>query len=320
MLERVDPELLDGLAMLKAAMPLGANLGDDLPASRAAAAARNGLLLSNFEMPDNVTQEVIMVSGSDGHQIALRMMRPTHLGDAPVPLVYWMHGGGYVLGSAAQDDALMARFASQLGCIGVSVEYRLAPEHPFPAPHNDCYDGLMHLVDKAADYHIDTTRIALGGASAGGGLAAGLALRVRDQAPISLVGQVLLYPMIDDRNIAQPDADHENTPVWSREANLFGWTSFLGHAPGGDGVSAYAAAARADDLSGLPPTYLPVGDLDLFLDEDIAYAQRLSQAGVACELHVFPGAIHGFNGFVPEARMSKICNQEIADFVARVIA
>jgi acetyl esterase/lipase len=320
MLERIDPELVEGLKKLQAAMPLGGNLADDLPASRASAAARNSVLFSAYELPENVTQEVITITSAQGHDIALRMMRPSELGGAPRPLVYWMHGGGYILGSAEQDDSLMAKFASELGCIGVSVEYRLAPETPYPGPHNDCFEGLMHLADNAAQYHIDTTRIIIGGASAGGGLAAGLALRVRDEAAFTLAGQVLLYPMIDDRNIAQPDAEHENTLVWSREANLFGWTSYLGQQPGGEGIAAYAAAARAEDVSGLPPTYLPVGELDLFLDEDIVYAHRLLQAGVACELHIFPGAIHGFNGFVPEARISRICNQEIADFVARMVA
>jgi acetyl esterase/lipase len=320
MLDRIDPELLEGLKKLQAAMPLGANLADDLPAARAAAAARNAVLFSVHEMPENVTQEILTITCAQGHEIDLRMMRPRALGTTPRPLVYWMHGGGYVLGSAEQDDALMAKFAHELGCIGVSVDYRLAPETPYPGPHEDCFEGLMHLVNNAEKYHIDTARIVIGGASAGGGLAAGLALRVRDEAAITLAGQALLYPMIDDRNVIQPDAQHENTPVWSREANLFGWTCFLGQQPGGDGVDAYGAAARAADLAGLPPTYLPVGDLDLFLDEDILYAHRLSQAGVACELHVFPGAIHGFNGFMPEARMSRICNQELADFVARMVA
>ena len=317
---RIDPELHDGLKMLQAAMPLGANLTDDLAGTRAAASARNGMMMADFTLPDDVVLEVVRFTGSDGHQVDMRMMRPKQPATTPMPLFYWMHGGGYILGSAQQDDPLMARFASQLGCVAVSVDYRLSPETAFPGPHNDCYEGLVHLIDKAANFQIDSQRIAIGGASAGGGLAAGLALRVRDEGTAKLVGQVLLYPMINDRNVAPPSATLENTAVWSREGNLFGWTSYLGKTPGGDDVPAYAAAARAEDLSGLPPTYLPVGELDLFLDEDIDYAHRLLKAGNACELHVFPGAVHGFNGFMPNARISQICNQEIASFVARVLA
>jgi acetyl esterase/lipase len=315
---RMDPELLDGLKRLQAAMPLGHNLTDDLEGTRQAAASRNALLKEGFTLPDDVTLELVSFTGSQGHRVELRMMRPKQPKNPAMPLVYWMHGGGYILGSAGQDDPLMAKFAHELGCVAVSVEYRLAPETPYPGPLNDCYEGLCHLVENAASYQIGADRIVIGGASAGAGLAAGLALRVRDQADFNLVGQVLLYPMIDDTNVAPASDTLANTAVWSREANLFGWTSYLGTSPGGAGIAAYAAPARATDLSGLPPTYLPVGELDLFLDEDIAYAQRLLAAGNACELHVFPGAVHGFNGFMPMARISQICNQEIAAFVAKV--
>ncbi|MDA9230897.1 alpha/beta hydrolase [Alphaproteobacteria bacterium] len=317
---RIDPELLDGLKRLQAAMPLGHNLADDLAGTRQAAASRNAILKEGFTLPEDVTLEVISFTGSQGHSVELRSMRPKQPTSPTLPLVYWMHGGGYILGSADQDDPLMAKFAHELGCIAVSVDYRLAPETPYPGPLNDAYEGLCHLVENAETYPIDTDRMVIGGASAGAGLAAGLALRVRDEAAFGLAGQVLLYPMIDDTNVAAPSDTLENTAVWSREANLYGWTSYLGTTPGGPDIAEYAAPARATDLSGLPPTYLPVGALDLFLDEDMDYAQRLLKAGNACELHIFPGAVHGFNGFMPMARISQICNQEIMAFVAKAIS
>jgi len=183
----------------------------------------------------------------------------------------------------------------------VSVEYRLAPEHPFPAPVEDCYAVLKWLATHATELGVEQNRIAIGGASAGGGLAAGLALLARDRAEVNVAFQLLIYPMIDDRNVAQANETVPDTLLWSRENNLIGWQSYLGGEPGGEDVPAYAAAFRATDLTGLPPTYIPVGELDLFLHENIAYAQRLLQAGVPTELHVYPGAYHGFDIFAPNS-------------------
>jgi acetyl esterase/lipase len=191
-----------------------------------------------------------------------------------------------------------------------SVEYRLAPEHPFPAPVEDCYAALKWLAAHSSELGVNKSRIAIGGASAGGGLAAGLALLTRDRAEVEVAFQLLIYPMIDDRNITSASETIPDTFVWTRENNLMGWRAYLGREPGGADVSPYAAAARATDLRGLPPAYIPVGDLDLFLDENITYAQRLLAAGVPTELHVYPGAFHGFNGFVPGAAVSRRFNAD----------
>jgi acetyl esterase/lipase len=209
------------------------------------------------------------------------------------------------MGDIEQDDRLMKQLVTRVGCVAVSVDYRLPPEHPFPAPVEDCYAGLTWLFAHAGELGVDPSRIAIGGASAGGGLAAGLALLARDRREVQVAFQLLIYPMIDDRNDTPASYAITDPRVWHRESNRLGWKAYLGRDGGGDEVSPYAAAARATDLTNLPPAYIPVGALDLFIDENIEYAQRLIQAGVPTELHVYPGAIHGFDAFVPSAAVSK---------------
>jgi triacylglycerol lipase len=199
----------------------------------------------------------------------------------------------------------------------VSVDYRLAPEHPFPAPLEDCYAGLAWTAAHADELGIDRERIVIVGQSAGGGLAAGLALLVRDRAEIPLCYQLLIYPMIDDRNTST--SSQLVTKVWTREANLLGWRCYLGHEPGVGDVSPYAAAARAEDLRGLAPAFIGVGTLDVFRDENIEYAQRLLAAGVPTELHVYPGAPHGFEGLAPQAAVSQQFLRDITDALRRAM-
>jgi len=245
------------------------------------------------------------VPGSEGDpEVMVRLYRPEGL-EAGGPAFYWIHGGGMVLGHVADSDAKCAKIASKLGVLVASVEYRLAPEHPFPAPVEDCYAGLKWLADSADELGIDPSRIAIGGASAGGGLAAGLALLARDRGEVDISFQLLIYPMLDDRNTTASSQAITDPKVWNRQANLDGWDAYLGGGAGGDDVSIYAAPARATDLAGLPPTYLNVGDLDLFLDEDMAYAKALGAAGVPCELHVYPGAFHGSDSFVSRSSLSR---------------
>ena len=224
-----------------------------------------------------------------------------------------------MLGSVERDDLLAAHLAKVAQCVVVSVEYRLAPEHPFPAPVEDCYAALKWLATHTGELGVAPSRIAIGGASAGGGLAAGLALLTRDRAEVELAFQLLIYPMIDDRNVAPASGTLPDTFVWTRENNLMGWRAYLGREPGGADVSPYAAAARADDLAGLPPAYIPVGDLDLFLDENIEYAQRLLAAGVPTELHIYPGGYHGFNGFAPDADIAQRFNNERDEALRRIL-
>ena len=209
----------------------------------------------------------------------------------------WIHGGGYLLGSARQDDQLCRRFARKLGITVGSVEYRLAPEHPFPAALDDCYAALQQLVALPG---VDPARVAIGGASAGGGLAAALALMTRDRGEINPALQLLTYPMLDDRTVAQSPLHARNYRLCSERSNRFGWAAYLG-----DVDPDIAVPARNADLAGLPPAWIGVGTHDLFHDEDLVYAERLSKAGVPCRVEVVPGAFHGFDRLVPGAQVSR---------------
>ena len=213
------------------------------------------------------------------------------------PCVYSIHGGGYVAGSADMDDGLFDSLCQNTGCVGISVEYRLAPESPYPAPIDDCYAGLAWVFANAKSLGIDPTRIGIHGVSGGGGLAAALALMVRDRGEYKVAYQLLDCPMLDDRQITA-SSQAEGLIGWTKESNAFGWRSYLGDLYGQDDVPYLAAPARAEDLSGLPPAYICVGGADGFRDEDIAYALRLGKCGVPCELHVYPGAPHGAMLFV----------------------
>ncbi len=258
-------------------------------------------------LPDGVTVEDVHVPGyADGDpDVLVRLYRPANL-PAGSPALYWIHGGGMVLGSVDNDDPTCAARAADLGCLVASVEYRLAPEHPFPAPMKDCYAGLSWLAGNAAELGIIAERIVVGGASAGGGLAAGLALMARDLSGPAISYQFLVYPMLDHRNSTPSSQSIVDSRVWNRDANRAGWDAYLGPSSRGDGdVSAWASPAIAADLSGLPPVYINVGQFDIFLDEDVAYAQALMRAGVAAELHVYPGAFHGSNSFVADSPISQ---------------
>lgn len=232
----------------------------------------------------------------------VRVFRPPGA-QRPGPALLWVHGGGYVIGRAQQDDRTCRQFARQLGILVASVDYRLAPEFPYPAALDDCTAALRWL---AADPGVNPARIAVGGASAGAGLATALALRIREHDTPNLAFQLLAYPMLDDRTTTRRDLDTLKVRTWSPQANQLGWRSYLAPlSPGADDVPALAAPARAQDLTGLPPTWIGVGSQDLFHDEDCEYARRLSAAGVVCRLDVVPEAFHGFDILAPRAQVSR---------------
>lgn len=239
------------------------------------------------ELSDAVERTEHVVS-TDPH-VVVRVHRPVDI-EGPLPALYSIHGGGYVLGSYDMDDSTFDQLCPELGIVGISVEYRLAPDHPYPAAIDDCEAGLRWTLDHAAELGVDPHRVGIRGVSAGGGLCAALGLRARD-AGLSVRFQLLDCPMIDDRMMSV-SSQLEGLAIWSRTSNQLGWSSYLGDLAGDD-VPADAAPARADDLSGLPPTYVCVGGSDGFRDEDIDYAQRLMAAGVDTELHVYPGVPHG---------------------------
>ncbi|MDT5117544.1 MAG: hypothetical protein QOE30_3283 [Mycobacterium sp.] len=234
--------------------------------------------------------EVITLGSGAG----IRLFRPAGVTE-PAPALLWMHGGGYVMGGAQQDDRVCHGFATRLGITVASVEYRLAPEHPYPAPLEDCYAALAWLAGLPA---VDPTRVAIGGASAGGGLAAALAFLARDRGEVTPLFQLLAYPMLDDRSSLT--AEKPTYRLWNTRSNQFGWTAYLG-----DADRQVAVPARRVDLAGLASAWIGVGTHDLFHDEDLAYAKRLRGAGVPCEVEIIPGAFHGFDLVAPKVRVSQ---------------
>lgn len=256
------------------------------------------------ELFPNVVVTEHLVPGAEGDpEVRVLYYEPKAKETSSAALV-WIHGGGYVIGSADADEALCRRIATETGAVVASVDYRLAPETTSPGLVEDCYAALRWVHSNAAELGIDADRIAVGGASAGGGLAACLAILARDRGEFPIAYQLLIYPMLDDRTCSTRDPHpYAGEFLWTPADNRFGWASILGHEPGGEGVSPYTAAARVEDVSGLPATFISVGALDLFLEEDMEYASRLIAAGVPVELHVYPGAYHAYD-MNPEAQVT----------------
>ncbi len=305
----IDPEI----ATVLATMPkMNGFSYDDLPAMRQTRLDQ----VAALKLSDAVERTDYLVDGRDGAPaVKIRLHRPRGATGA-LPCLYFMHGGGYVMGTYAMDDLRFDKWCPLLNCVGVSVEYRLAPETAYPGPLEDCYAGLAWMHQNAQKLGIDPARIGIGGASAGGGLAAGLALLARDRGELPIAFQLLIYPMIDDRITSRSSA--WAVPIWSPATNRQGWAAYLGGLAGGD-VPMYAAASRASELTGLPPAQIVVGALDGFLDEDVDYAMRLTHAGVSTELHVFPGAPHGFDGMMPGTALARRARQAMEQWLARVM-
>ena len=307
----IDPDIAGILADLPASF--GDLTREKLPAIR----AQRRAALAPVELSDAVERTDYTVPGPEGApDVLIRVHRPRSVA-GPLPCLFSIHGGGYIFGTLDIEDLRFDRWCPKLGLVGVAVEYRLAPETPYPGPLEDCYAGLRWVFDHTAEIGADPTRIGICGASAGGGLAAGLALLARDRAELDLAFQLLIYPMIDDRQ--QTPSSQWDVPVWKPRANEFGWRSYLGPLYGRDDIPPYAAPARAADLEGLPPAFVSVGTLDGFCDEDIAYAQRLNQAGVRTELHVYPGAPHGFDGVAPGATLGRRNRRDMKEWLEAVI-
>jgi acetyl esterase/lipase len=295
----IDPECRVPLDGLLEALPGGFNSIPDIVARRATVQQ----ILSSMEVPENpnVTTEDRVVPGPEGEpDISVRIYRPAGA-TGTLPGIYYIHGGGMVLGDVAGEDIAATMLCEQVGAVVVSVEYRLAPEHPHPAPVEDCYAGLRWMTDNTGDLGVDADRIAVYGASAGGGLTIATALLARDRGGPAIRFMMPIYPMIDDRNETASSQEITDIGIWDRAGNIEAWAWYLGGKPADE----YAAPARAVDVSGLPPAFIDVGTVDLFRDEDIAFAQRLMAAGVPCELHVYPGSYHAAETFAPDAALSR---------------
>ncbi|MDX2855267.1 alpha/beta hydrolase [Streptomyces scabiei] len=315
-----DPELAAALEAIKDMVPRGLTM-DDIPAMRQgpgiALLAQLDLTMDGFfEVEDR------LVPGPPGEpEISLLICRPAAPATpAALPVIYHVHGGGMIVGNNRVGVDAPLAWAREVGAVVVSVEYRLAPENPYPAPIDDVYAGLLWIADHAEEIGADAERIVITGASAGGGLTAALALLLRDRKGPRPVGQMLMCPMLDDRNDTPSVYQMEGLGAWDRTANDTGWTALLGERRGGPDVSPYAAPARADDLTGLPPAFLDVGSAETFRDEVVAYATRLWQAGGAAELHVWPGGFHGFESFAPQAVLSQACQAAQVAWLRRLLA
>ena len=277
-------------------------------------------LIGSFDLPKDpsirVYDHYIQNSDNTG-RMRLRIYEPLNRKDK-APGIYWIHGGGLIMGAPEESEDLNIRFATEVGAVVVAVDYRMAPEHPYPAPVEDCYSGLKWFSDNASFFGVDNKRIAVIGVSAGGGLCAATAIMARDRKGPHIAFQMPLYPMIDDR-MATPasnmDLDHR---LWNKDANKFAWNAYLGDIPDEKRTS-YMAAAREKDLSGLPPTYTCVGELDIFRDDTVNYVQRLLHAGVPVEFHLYPGCIHGFEAYAQNAPVSVRAINEYVRVLKRAV-
>ncbi|MFI1284292.1 alpha/beta hydrolase [Streptomyces sp. NPDC020858] len=262
----------------------------------------------------------LRVPGASGDpDVTLVSARPAGLA-GPLPLLYYMHGGGMIMGNAwSVLPQVLREWALPLGLAVVSVEYRLAPHTRYPGPVEDCYAGLVWVAEHAAELGIDADRILIGGQSAGGGLAAALALLARDRGGPTPTGQLLLCPMLDDRNTTFSSHQMTGVGTWDRTSNATAWQALLGDRYGAADLPPYAAPARATDLSGLPPAYIEVGSAETFRDEDVAYANAIWRAGGQAELHVWPGAFHGFDTFAPAAALSQDARNARSRWLRRIL-
>lgn len=269
-------------------------------------------------LPENEAVQIAerYVPGAAGDpDVRIRMYTPKER-QGRCPGVLYIHGGGYILGTADMMDPALQQLAAELNSVIVSVDYRLAPEHPYPAPLEDCYAALQWFSAHAEELGVDASRIAVVGPSAGGGLTAAVCLLARDRQGPPIRFQMPLYPMLDDRHITPSSQEITDARVWNRAKNEFGWSMYLGER---SEVPQYAAPARAADLSGLPPAYICIGDLDPFRDETIDYVMRLAQAGVPTEFHLYPGCFHGFEEYAPSADISKRFVQEYKAALQRAL-
>ncbi|MHC3474971.1 alpha/beta hydrolase [Streptomyces sp. 7R007] len=267
-----------------------------------------------------VERREITVPARDDTPIPLSILSPAHIDAATAaPCIYWMHGGGMVMGDRYSQIDIPLEWLDQFGAVVVSVDYRLAPESTGTVPVDDCYHGLLWVAQHAAELRIDPARIIVAGASAGGGLAAGVSLLARDQGGPAIAAQMLICPMLDHRNATTSSHQYSKTPgVWTSEMNAFGWHSLLGDLADAD-VSPYMSPSLAQDLSNLPTTYIDTGSAEVFRDEDTDYATRIWAAGGQSELHVWAGGFHGFDALYPQAQISTTARRTRIDWLTRLL-
>ncbi|MGP4004991.1 alpha/beta hydrolase [Streptomyces sp. 4N124] len=309
----LDPELRE----LLADMPLMSQLNPEVLAQlRQLPSTPVESLLAHRQ----VERREITVSAKDGAQIGLSVLSPVRTErTTPAPCVYWIHGGGMVMGDRFSQIDIPLEWLDQFGAVVVTVDYRLAPEATGTTLVDDCYQGLLWIAEHADELGIDAARIVVAGASAGGGLAAGVTLLARDLGTPAIAAQMLICPMLDHRNATTSSRQYSGVPgVWTGEMNAFGWRAVLGDLTDEE-IPAYVSPALAD-LSGLPTTYIDTGSAEVFRDEDTDYATRIWAAGGQAELHVWAGGCHGFDALFPQAQLSATARRTRTDWLARLLS
>ncbi len=311
-----DPELQGAYEALAAQTPLIMTI-DMVPATREAGTF---FPISDEDlMAMGVVRQDISIPGYEGEMLEASVFSRIDR-SGPGPGIFHVHGGGMVTGDRMIGMLQMLPWVVEHDAVVVTAEYRLAPEFPDPYPVEDCYAGLEWMAEHTEELGIDSARMFIAGASAGGGLAAGTALLARDRQGPALLGQVLICPMLDDRNDAVSSHQYHDIGTWVTESNAMGWSALLGNRRGTDAVSIYASPARATDLSGLPPAYIECGSAELFRDEDVAYASSLWASGVQAELHVWAGGYHGYDMIVPDAKVSQATAAARNDWFTRQLS
>jgi acetyl esterase/lipase len=311
-----DPELIPALEQVHTVLPTTFTLESMIEGRDSPGWAMADQLVAGR----GLVQERRVIPGAPGDPdvVVGILRRPDHVAGGPG--IYSIHGGGMIQGDERAGYPAVVDWIAEFDAVAVSVDYRLAPEHPDPAPINDSYAGLVWMAAHADELGFDVNRLLITGLSAGGGLAAGVTLMARDLGGPALVGQLLSCPMLDDRNETVSTRQMDGIGMWDRGSSEVAWTAYLGDRYGTDDVSVYAAPTRAADLSNLPPTFIDVGSADLLRDESVAYASRIWEAGGDAECHVFAGAYHGYELMVPDAVVSRATMDARLSFVRRVFA
>lgn len=301
----IDPELRKGFRLLPK-MVLG-------PISVRVMSALTPLFFNKVPM-EGITTEQLTPPGSSKTMFVHRRAG----GASPVPVVLWIHGGGYIMGTPENEDRWAAGFLEAIDCVVVCAGYRLAPRDSFPAALDDLMAAIGWIRREGPAVGIDPSRLVVAGESAGGGLAAALVQRLHDDG-VPMLGQLLVYPMLDDRTAVRSDVGRKDHLAWSNGSNHYGWSSYLGMEPGSSSVPEYAVPSRREDLTGLPPAWIGVGDMDLFYDENLEYARRLEAAGVPVRLETPIGAPHGFPFIAPAAQISRVFRASAVQFTVEAL-
>lgn len=299
--DKLDPQSREGLEAALSVMPGGFNAIPDIHERRKAVSDLIAAATAGIPPNPAVSSKSHYAPGPEaGQQLEVRIFRPT-AADGVIPGLLYIHAGGMIMGSIDSEVQSCIMLAEQLGVAVASIDYRKAPEHPYPAQQEDCYAAASWVFDNAADLKIDVGNIGIFGSSAGGCLTIALALMARDRKGPQFKYMMPIYPMLDDRNVTPSSKEITDVGIWDRAGALEAWDWYLA----GQNADQYAAPARAEDLSGLPPTYIDVGQMDMFRDENAEFVMRLSQAGVPTEFHLYPGAFHASENFAPMAELSQ---------------